>query len=178
MKIIDLTQLRNALTIAALAIIISACSNNNDDDGVEPDLEPPTVEALNDLSIDADTPSGNISISAMDDVTPSGELTIDVRSSNQAVVADARLSLNQNVLVITPVSDTVGSTVITVSVTDASGNVATQNFHLEVAVRELSAVSFVESIAQIDEDAEPVFINQVIVLDGVDEELGFDALLD
>ncbi len=171
-------------TIAlATALLVAACSDDNGDNGgARPDTRAPTIATLSDITLAADTPSDVIGIVVQDDTTAADQLRVTLTSSDQSVVADAGLALAQNgaarSLVITPVADMLGETLISLSVSDAAGNTAGAEFTVTLITREVAASTLVDDIAQRAADDEPVFINQVSVTGDVDELTGFDALVD
>jgi hypothetical protein len=82
----------------------------------------PIVGDVADVSLTANTPSGEIAIAVGDDEQAAGDLTVTVSSANQSVVADAGLLLGgsgaNRTLVVSPVAGATGSSLITVTVSD------------------------------------------------------------
>ncbi|MFA7459947.1 MAG: FG-GAP repeat protein [Trueperaceae bacterium] len=123
----------NQLRVYALAIcvglvmLVAACSGAPAEAG-------PSITQLSARSTNANqTVSVAFTVSDAD----VGSLVLSVSSSNQAVVADAGLSITgsgtDRVLVIAPVPDAVGTTTISVSATNALGRSAATSFVLTVS---------------------------------------------
>jgi YVTN family beta-propeller protein/autotransporter-associated beta strand protein len=97
---------------------------------------PPTVAGLTNQTIVAGGTLGPIAFTVADDVTPAASLVVSATSSNHALLPDADIlfggSGGARTLTATPVPGASGVTTITVSVSDALGQVGTQQFTLTV----------------------------------------------
>jgi hypothetical protein len=165
------------LATAFSACLLAACGGGS---GV--DKTPPSINSLSDITLEADTSSNAIAISANDNKSSSDNLLIGASSSNTELVSDLNLQLsgtgNNTQLVITPSADTIGTSTITVEATDEAGNMATTDFVVSVTMREEDSTNLVNRISQLDGDDEPEFINQVTLSGEVDDTDGFDLIVD
>jgi YVTN family beta-propeller protein/autotransporter-associated beta strand protein len=97
---------------------------------------PPTVAGLTDQTIFAGSAAGPLAFTVADDVTPAGSLVVSATSSNHALLPDADIVFGgtggARTLTATPVPGASGATTITVSVSDALGQIDTQQFTLTV----------------------------------------------
>lgn len=172
-----------SIAVVALCLLV-ACSDDDDNNNgnARQDTVAPVIEALADLSLDADTSSDAIAINAQDNSTDDQDLVVTAVADDENIIAGDGLLLSltngTRTLVITPQSDTIGETTVTISVSDAAGNLAMEDFKVTINPRELAAENLVDEIVQLDADADPVFINQVSITDEVDPDIGFDALVD
>lgn len=126
-----LTRLRTcAYAVCAwLVMLVTGCSS-------APAEVAPTISQLGALS-----GSANQTLSVAFEVTDAdlAALVLNATSSDQAVVANAGLSISgsgtERVLAITPVADAVGVTTITISATNPAGRSASSSFVLTVTPR-------------------------------------------
>lgn len=169
--------MKKLLIVAGSLAILSACGGS-DYDAPRADTSAPTIESLADVNLEADQSSDAISISVEDNRTATASIALTVSSSNSALVSDQGLVLTDGDLVVTPESDSVGEATITVNASDAVGNSSSTSFTIIVAARELSDTGLVNEIVLLDEDSEPVFVNQLSISELADSDTGFDALLD
>lgn len=108
----------------------------NQTEGGSGDNEPPHISELEDMVVVLGQQNSPITFNLSDDDTPIGDLTIMVGSSNQSVVSDAQLILEngsvpgQYNLSITPA--TTGETIITIKAIDADDAVAIREFNFRV----------------------------------------------
>jgi PBP1b-binding outer membrane lipoprotein LpoB len=172
----------NKLTLSiASALILSLAGCSSSGGGSSNDDTPPELGTIDNISIEADTNSGSIAIDASDNKTDTDELQVDAYSSNQQVIADDGLIItssgNSINLVVSPVSDTIGTSTITVAVEDKAGNVASTTFSVTVNTRQEDGFALVQRITQLDANDAPEFLNQVAINGIIDDATGFDALV-
>lgn len=170
-----------ALLVMSSVGMLAACGGGGYS-SLGPDTTAPTISSVADVSISADQNSDVINISVQDDRTAAATIAVTVTSSNTDLIANENLALSVSggtrSLVVSPASDSVGDTMITVDASDAAGNTSTTIFMITVDQRELSESAILDQIAQLDEDSEPLFVNQLSISDLVDSETGFDDLVD
>lgn len=170
-----------ALLVMSSVGMLAACGGGGYS-SPSPDTTAPTISSVADVSVSADQNSDAIDISVQDDRTAAATIAVTVTSSNTDLIASEGLALSVNggtrSLVVTPTSDSVGNTMITVDASDAAGNTSTTSFMITVDQRELSESAILDQITQLDEDAEPLFVNQLSISELVDSETGFDELVD
>ncbi|MFG0255382.1 MAG: FG-GAP-like repeat-containing protein, partial [Rhodopirellula sp. JB053] len=103
---------------------------------VGPSNAPPTISDISDQTTDAGAMTGEISFTVGDTTTAAGALVVTAASSNVAVIPDANITLGgsgaDRTISITPVPGRIGSTTITVTVTDEGGLQASDTFELVV----------------------------------------------
>lgn len=162
----------------ATPLILSGC--NDDDNRPSADTTSPMIDAIANIEIAADTTSDAVNFTITDNRDSANQLMITASSSSQVVVADESIQLtsdgNQYSITLTPESDTVGEASITVIAVDSAGNSSSEIFSVTVVPRQLSENALVQTIVNLGEDAEPVFINQVTI-SGEVGEAGFDSLV-
>jgi hypothetical protein len=92
--------------------------------------DPPTVSAIPDTDTDEDTAKGGITFTVDDVDTPLDSLLATGASSDQAVVADARIFVDgsgaSRTVTLTPAAEASGPVTVTISVWDGSATTVTQ----------------------------------------------------
>lgn len=117
----------------------------------------PTISAIGDVTINEDANTGTIGFTVGDQETAAGSLTLSATSSNTTLVPLNNITFggsgaNRTVLV-TPVANASGSSIITVRVTDASGLSTTETFVVNVTEQnDLPTLSTIANI-NVQEDA-------------------------
>lgn len=148
------------MILVSLGVLVAACSSDSDPAPVN---TAPVATQIADVSISANVASAPIAFSVADE-DPSA-LTIDVASDNQQVIADADIVVagsNANrSLVLTPVSDQLGSATISLVVSDAEGLSVTRTFLATVVGEQRSLTTFVRDAFAATGDDEPVLINAI-----------------
>lgn len=95
----------------------------------------PSISNIGNQTINEDT-SGSVAVTVSDAQTSAGSLGVSAISSNTAVVANSGLtwsgSGSNRTLTMSPVANASGATTISMTVTDAGGLTATDNFQLTV----------------------------------------------
>jgi len=127
--------------------------------------DPPTISDIADQTISEDTTSPPIELTVND--IESSNLSVSVYSTNQSVIPDNRLSVagvgtNRN-LVISPIANQTGQTIIRLTVSDAEGLTAQTEFMLVV----------IES-SNIAPDT-PSIASSIVLIDNTDETVIFRA---
>src|SRR6185312_4386854 len=128
---------------------------------------PPTISAIDDITINEDTPSNNIPFTVADIDVPPEDLTVTGSSSVTSVVATGGISLvevtpgNWTVR-ITPVANAFGSSVITLSVFDGT-DTSTETFTVTVnSINDLPTITPTIPTQSINEDSNTGAINFAI----------------
>ena len=128
------------------AVFAAGCGSSNNN--LPPVNVAPTIAAIADQAIEANVQSMPIDFTVSDD-QPIANLTIAVTSSDSDVVPDDGITVGgsggSRSLIITPVIDTVGDTLITVMVTDSAGLSASTAFMLSVNPQQASFQQFFRS---------------------------------
>ena len=98
--------------------------------------KPPTISSIADLTINEDTTLANIPFTIGDDQTPAGSLLLSASSSNLSLVPPANIIFggtgSSRTVTIAPAADQFGQTIITITVTDSDGAMASDNFLMTV----------------------------------------------
>lgn len=173
--------MKKKIAILSISLILSACFDGSDSNQMDVDTRAPDISALAEITIVADTDSDPIIFTVEDNISGPGDITLILSSSDPEVISDSGLAIssngNQRMLLISPVSDRIGTSTIAISATDSSGNLANTSFIVSVIPREVSEQELIDEIIQLEEDDDPVFLNQVSIGDKIDNETGFDALI-
>jgi hypothetical protein len=94
---------------------------------VDPVNDPPTVSAIEDLSIDENTSTAPIAFTVGDPETAAGSLTVSAESSNPALVRNLGIALGgsgaNRTVTVTPEANTFGTATITLTVSDGTTSV-------------------------------------------------------
>ncbi|MEJ1238218.1 Ig-like domain-containing protein [Chryseolinea sp. T2] len=98
---------------------------------------PPTISAISDMTLTEDIASPAVPFTVNDIDVPADQLTVSKQTSNTAVVADGGIQLVEVspgswTVKITPVSNASGSSLITLTVDDGTGEQATETFTVTV----------------------------------------------
>lgn len=153
--------------------LLAGCGHSSD---APPAQAAPTVSAIADQSAVANQAGNAIAFSVSDEQVSS--LSITAASDNQNVVADAGLALGgsgaSRTLTITPVVDTTGVALITITVTDSANLSASRSFMLTIDAEQLSLSAFVRTSFMTSEDDDPKLINAV----EFDQDAGNDDFAD
>jgi len=152
----DLNSANNATTVVARV--------NN-----PPTITPPTA-----VTINQDTASGPVGFSVSDVETPAANLIVSASSSNPGLVPDSNIVLagsgGSRTVSLTPLPFQSGSALITLTVTDADGGMASGSFPLTVnAVNHQPTLDPIGSIV-IDEDAGVQTVNLTGISSGAPNE--------
>jgi len=171
---------KNFYFLVFVLFATSACFDSDNHNNEDVDLTPPVFGHLDDVTIVADTQGHMLAFTVEDD----GPVPIQVSavSTNSAIISDDGFEISgsssERTLSITPVADTTGTAEIVLSATDSAGNLATEWIVVSVILWEVNARELIDEIVSLDMDAEPLFINQLVVIDDLDQETGFDELVD
>ena len=156
-----------------LVVLAAGCGRGSDAPAPE---TAPTVSAIADQSAAANQAGNAIAFSVSDEQVSS--LSIAAASDNQNVVADAGLVLGgsgtSRTLAVTPVVDTTGVVLITITVTDSANLSASSSFMLTIEAEQLSLSAFVRSSFMTSKDDDPKLINAV----EFDQDAGDDDFAD
>lgn len=150
-----------SLSIVLVSALVAACGDSGSDP-VAMNV-PPTISAIADQSIDANTTSAAIGFTVSDEQP--GSLTFAITSDNQAVVPDGALALggsgNNRNLTATPIIDTTGEAFITIVVTDTDGLGASTSFLLTVDPQVISIQQFTRDTFAAPANGEPALVNAI-----------------
>jgi hypothetical protein len=98
--------------------------------------QPPQISAIGDRAVVAGASTGVITFTVSDFETPAGSLVVTASSSNSALIPQNAIVLGgsgaDRAITITTLPGTIGTAVITVTVTDADNQTATETFTLSV----------------------------------------------
>ena len=159
--------------IVLVGILVAGCSGGSNPAPVD---AAPTISAIADQSTMANVQSNAITFTVDDEQIAS--LTITAMSDNQDTVRDGDLLFGgtgaARSLTVTPVADTLGDAVITITVTDTAGLSANSSFLLTIDPQQLSFRDFVRSAFAADPNSEPTLINAV----QFDQDAGDDDFAD
>ena len=139
---------------------------------VMPENDAPTINQIEDQTIDEDNPTETLTITVADEEDDDSSLTIDKSSSNKSLIKDENIVLTHVSgggydLVITPEENQNGSSDITMSVTDADGVKVDMSF--KVTVNPVNDAPFGGDDNRIlNEDTETEF-NNLLANDDIDE---------
>lgn len=139
-RTINVTPLPNLSGIAVITVTVTDADNMTITDTFTLIAgnanTPPTITDIADQSIDQDTSAGPITFRVGDLQTALDSLVITAASSDQTLVPDANILVAgtgaDRTITLTPLIGLVGSTTITVTVTDEAGLSATDTFVLTV----------------------------------------------
>ncbi len=96
----------------------------------------PTISSIGNLSVLTNMSTPLIGFTVSDAETAAGALVVSATSSNQTLVRDANIVLGgsgvNRTVIVTPATNQIGMSTITVTVTDGSGLFATESFLLRV----------------------------------------------
>ena len=145
------------------------------------DETPPSIGLLSDVEIEADIPSDEILIAVSDNRDRPEQLAIGVQTSDQTVVNDDGIQLSVSNgyirLVLTPIADSIGQTTLTLNVSDRAGNTTIDRFIVNVIPRQITDIDLIQTLSDLSEDDAPLFINQLLIDEIVDDATGFDAFV-
>lgn len=166
------------LTCTFSVLLISACSDN-DDDVAPVDTVAPTISVA-DQEILADMLAQRIAISITDNMSVTANLQISATSTEQNVISDDDLTLtndgNELILSVSPQRDTVGRSMIMVSATDEAQNTSSQSFNVDVLANGVSATEFINVLSETGADQDPSFINGIEIIQDIESDELFDEL--
>ena len=169
------------IILLSVVILLSACSDSK---RIEPIVNaPPQVSSVADQQISANQSAAPITINASDDVTQSSSLQVTISSSDQSLIRDEDLILSgfngaNAELTITPVTGQIGSTSISVTVTDFTGSNATISFNVSVVNQQLSADLLIRNIFGNDKNTVPVSLDAIELIQDVNDENQYNDLIE
>ena len=168
-RTVTVTPLPNAFGPCTITVAVSDGQATNSDTfllTVTPVNDLPTISSVTDRVINEDAMT-NVTVTVGDLETPVGSLVVVATSSNQGVVPNANLLVTNNgatrIVAITPAANQAGSTMITITVTDAENGSANTSFLLTVnSVNDPPTLADISDVT-VDEDS----LQQSIVLTGI-----------
>lgn len=108
---------------------------------------PPTISSISDLAVGLGDVIPVISFIIGDTETAAESLVVRLESSNESLLPASAIVIGgdgtKRTLTLRPVGELVGATTITVTVTDASSNSATQSFNLNVSAQSVPVVEVI-----------------------------------
>jgi hypothetical protein len=108
-------------------------------------VSPPTISGLTNQSTPVNTPTAAIPFDIQDAQTPASNLVLTATSSDLAVVDVSGITITNQTIALTPQPNVVGTTTISVIVTDNEGMSATNSFLLTVAPGQLTVAGITAS---------------------------------
>lgn len=175
--------MKNRLLILGCFVALSGCSNS-DSGGLARalDQEPPVISALATADIEANVSSAPIAFKVSDALTDPGSMSVQVASTNTALIAESGIAINRDAdnytLVLTPTSEMTGASTLVITATDGGGNVTTSTLEVTVGERMILDVDLVAEIVALEAGAMPVALNAVTVEETVDAGVSFDAIVE
>ena len=157
--------MKYALTVVALSgLAVAGCGGSGG--GSTPAANtPPTLSAIADQTVTANTQPASVDFSVRDDATAPGQLGVTAMSVNPGLVSNADLEIvgqgAARALVIRPAADEIGTADIAVMVTDEDGLSAASTFVLSVEPQRQLISEFTRSNFAADADGDPALINAV-----------------
>lgn len=101
-----------------------------------PPATPPSISDLADVTVTLNTTGGPYAFIVTDALTPANNLTVTAQSSNTALLPNAKIVLggtgNFRNVTVTPATGQSGTTVVTITVMNAAGQVASDSFTVTV----------------------------------------------
>lgn len=161
-------------SIALAGLLLAGCGGSGSD--APPVNSAPTISAIADQSITANTTSTAINFTVSDE--QASALSFAISSDNQDVVVDGDIDIGgsntSRSLTITPIVDVLGDAFITVIVSDTAGLSASSSFLLTVDPQQASLQQFVRDLFAVQASGEPVLINAI----AFDQDAGNDDFAD
>lgn len=176
--------MKNCIKISTTIAVLFALAACSDDDKqpdivvVPPDTVAPQI-SLSDQQVMANSLATAILLSITDDTTFPGAIRVSAVSSDQTIVRDDDLSVENDgdiTLTVLPQQDKSGNTMINVTAIDQANNTATASFLLEVQANQIVAEQLINELSMVGEDQEPSFINAIEVVEDNEAEDLFDSL--
>jgi hypothetical protein len=138
-RALSITPGPNQTGLATITVSVTDGATNATDTfvlTVIPGINPPTISDIADQTTAEDTAVGPVAFTIGDTETPAGSLTLSATSSNPALVPSANVTFGgsgaSRTLTVAPLTNQFGTAVITVTVTDADTNTASDSFLLTV----------------------------------------------
>lgn len=164
------------LPLLFAGLLLSACNNDDDsNDDVRINV-PPTIEAIQNQMIQANRPSDPIIVNLDDDV-PNLGLALSGSADNPALIRELVFRSGANRIVeLRPVEGQLGTSNITITVTDSDGATAQTTFQV-IVIEEMAEVSnLVPLIFADDANVNPRGLNSRILVQDADDIDFFQSL--
>lgn len=149
--------------IALTGLVIAGCGGSGSGPAPVAANQAPTISAIPDQSTMANQQSPAIGFTVTDEQTSA--LTITASSENQDVVADQAIDIGgsgaNRTIKITPVSDTLGDSFITIFATDSQGLTASSSFLLTIDPQMLSMQQFARDGFAKGPNGDPGLVNAI-----------------
>lgn len=143
-------------TIALLGFLVVACDGDGGGGNPPPAAPPPaanqapTITAVADQTIEANTTTGPLTVTLADDMTAAAALVLSTTSDNAQLLGPGAIQVTVNgadrAVVVTPQPSMIGVANVTLTVTDANGATATGAFMLTVNRQRVSTAQLVRDI--------------------------------
>ncbi|HON08126.1 MAG TPA: hypothetical protein PLW02_08530, partial [Verrucomicrobiota bacterium] len=105
---------------------------------------PPSISAIGDINVPANTIIESVLFTVFDNETPSEQLVVTTTSDNQILIPDNNITISgtssEKTLKITTVENQQGTALISVMVRDVDNNVAITSFHITVGAPTISSI--------------------------------------
>jgi len=163
------------LPLLLTGLLLSACNNDDDNDDVRVNV-PPTIEAIQNQMIQANRPSDPIIVNLDDDV-PNLGLALSGSTDNPGLIAGFIFGSGANrAIQIRPTEGQLGTSNITITVTDSDGATAQTTFQV-IVIEEMASVSnLVPLIFADNANANPRDLNTRILVQDADDIDFFQSL--
>ncbi len=170
---------RKTLLLSAVitAGLLAGCGGGSG----KPSKTNPTISSINDVTLLANMDSDNIQFLVGDKDTLPADIVITASSSNPRIITNEGLIVTANGatrnLIVSPLSDEIGTATITVTAIDGDLNSSSTTFVVNVIPEDVPATSFVNDVFANPENGEPVKINGISLIQDTDDTAAFDNLL-
>lgn len=155
--------LTRTLSITLALVTLGACSDGGGGSSAPPPDRAPTVSAIADTTVPANSDERRIAFSVSDDQTDPGALTVSAQSDNDDLLDGDGPAVagagDDRELLLVPAPGIVGMATITVTVTDAAGQSATTSFLYTVAPQQVAFSAAARTAFAADENDEPQTVN-------------------
>ena len=166
-----------SIILLTLTTILVGCDSGGRESPLVTLDNPPSVTSIPDQLGEVNRNLGPIAFTISDDLTPTGLLLLTVSSEDTSVIQDIIIggSLNNRQLTIVPRQDQVGTTSVTLTVTDASGLSETVHFEVGFDLVDITFGRLARDVFAVSGNSEPTPINGFRV---IAEETEFNDLLE
>jgi hypothetical protein len=168
------------LILIVWLVTASGCRVYTDNGNDRFDNTPPYIGLIPDIQLRANSANNQIGIDVSDNRTRRSRLIINASSSNPSVITNQNIAVsgNNSSLFISPRANVIGSTIISITVTDGNYNTASTFFTVSVVSNRFNVSSFVPKTFSADANSEPDQLNTVELNQDVFDETEFNELID
>lgn len=143
-------------------LTLAACSDGGGGN-TPPENLPPTLSAIGDANLPANSPEARISFSVSDDMTAAGDINVSVETDAPDLFAGSGIAVagggEDRELVFTPVTGVVGMARVTLTARDTAGQTSSESFLLSLTPQQLAFDTALRAAFAADENDEPITLN-------------------